>query len=145
MQVTQENSKKQNNSQTFSVCDIMKNNTSKIIKKLESQIPPTFQLYSDLYSEYLHSFDDFFGTCYLAEKELLDKLGSDKKALQNFQEISDTITKNFEKQIEITNNMQRTFIKMRTDWIKIYEQQIHIMMDFYSKFLSNINTNLNKK
>jgi len=63
----------------ISVCDVMKNNTSKSIKKLESQIPTLVQQYSDLYSAYLHSFDDIFGTCYIAEKEFFNKLGIDKK------------------------------------------------------------------
>ena len=38
---------------TMSICDVMKNNTSAIIGKLESQIPIYAQLYSDLYTKYL--------------------------------------------------------------------------------------------
>ena len=47
----------------ISVCDIMKTNTSKVIQKFESKIPPRFQQYSDLYAAYLHTIDDLYGTC----------------------------------------------------------------------------------
>lgn len=59
------------NEKKLSICDIMKEDTSDILKKLESQIPPLFQGYSDLYTAYLHMYDDIFGTCYIAEKNFL--------------------------------------------------------------------------
>jgi hypothetical protein len=55
------------------LCDIFKNSTSKVIKKLEMEIPSHFQIYSDMYKEYLHEIDDIFGTCILSEKEFLIK------------------------------------------------------------------------
>ncbi|TFH02755.1 MAG: hypothetical protein E4G77_01735, partial [Nitrosopumilus sp.] len=53
----------------ISVCDIMKTNTSKVIQKFESQIPSKFQQYSDLYTKFLHTLDDVYGTCYISDKE----------------------------------------------------------------------------
>ena len=38
----------------LSICDIMKEDTSEIIKKMESKMPSLFQNYSDLYTEYLY-------------------------------------------------------------------------------------------
>ena len=67
----------------ISVCDIMKTNTSKIIQKFESKIPPRFQQYSDLYAAYLHTIDDVFGTCYISEKEFFDKLNIDQGILHS--------------------------------------------------------------
>ena len=58
----------------ISVCDIMKTNTSKVIQKLESKIPSLFQQYSDLYTAYLHTLDDVYGTCYISEKEFFEKV-----------------------------------------------------------------------
>ena len=49
----------------ISICDIMKSGTSQVIQKLESQIPLKLQQYSDLYTAYLHTIDDLYGTCYL--------------------------------------------------------------------------------
>ena len=43
----------------ISVCDIMNTNTSKIIQKIETQVPTKFQQFSDLYTAYLHTIDDF--------------------------------------------------------------------------------------
>jgi len=133
------------NEQKISVCDIMKNNTSTIIKKLESQIPATIQAYSDFYTSYLHSLDDVFGTCYIAEKQVFDKMGFDEKFLKNFKEASDNFTKNIEYQIEIMNSWQKSFIEMRTQWMKMYEQYVHIMMDSYARFLSQLNANIQKQ
>ena len=49
----------QNNSENhISVCDIMKGSTSEIIKKFEYQIPSLVQNYSNLYTAYLHLFDN---------------------------------------------------------------------------------------
>lgn len=67
---------------TISICNIMKSNTSEVIKKVEAQIPSYFQLYSDFYKEYLHTLDDLFGTCYISEKEFFDKLGFDQNTLK---------------------------------------------------------------
>ena len=67
-----------------SVCDIMKGNTSEIIKKMESQIPTYFQMHSDVYTEFLHTMDDLFGTCFIAEKEFFDKLNFDQYTLKFF-------------------------------------------------------------
>jgi len=50
----------------ISVCDIMKKNTSDIVKKFESQTPLLIQKYSDLYFAFLHTIDDMFGTCYIS-------------------------------------------------------------------------------
>jgi hypothetical protein len=71
----------------LSFCDILKTDTSEIIKKLESQAPSIFQNYSNLYTEYLHMFDDLFGTCYISEKEFFDNLNINPKTLQQIEKI----------------------------------------------------------
>jgi len=72
---TNKSVKKSNNQDKISACDVMKENTSKVIKKMESQIPSYVQEYSDLYTEYLHTFDDLFGTCYISEKQFFWQVG----------------------------------------------------------------------
>ena len=134
--------KDQNREEIISICDVMKSNTSKIIKKLEMQIPPSVQMYSDFYTSYLHSLDDMFGTCYIAEKEIFDKAGFDQNALKTFQKISDYITGVVETQIEIMNNMQKSQLETRDNLLKAYEHYVHFLMDTYSKYLSMINANL---
>ncbi len=88
---TNKSVKKSNNQDKISVCDVMKDNTSKVLKKMESQIPSYVQEYSDLYAEYLHTFDDLFGTCYISEKQFFDNLGFDQETLKTFDNYSKTL------------------------------------------------------
>ncbi len=128
----------------ISVCDVMKKNTSKSVKKLESQIPSLVQKYSDLYSAYLHSFDDIFGTCYIAEKEFFDRLGIDDKTLKTFEEFSDILTRNHSTQVDAYANFLRTYVQMRISAIESFDNYVHVMMDSYSKMLSQVNSAIDK-
>lgn len=123
----------------ISVCDIMKNNTSKVIKKLEAQIPSSVQQYSDLYTTYLHTVDDIFGTCYIAEKELFDKLNFDQGVLREFQGFSNVLTKTYLNQIEMSAKYVETYVQIRKSSLKTYDNFMHIMMDSYAKTLSQFN------
>jgi hypothetical protein len=123
----------------ISVCDIMKNNTSKVIKKLEMQIPSSVQQYSDLYATYLHTIDDIFGTCYIAEKEFFDKLNLDQGALREFQEFSNVFTKMYLDQIEMSAKYVETYVQTRKSSLKIYDNFMHTMMGSYAKTLSQFN------
>jgi len=132
--------KKSNNQVKISICDVMKDNTSKRIKKLESQIPSYFQEYSDLYTEYLHMFDDLFGTCYISEKEFFDKLGFDQETLKTFDNYSKTLTNFYSSQVDMSTNYFRDYVKMRISAIKSYDRYMHVMMDSYAKTLSQFNS-----
>jgi hypothetical protein len=128
----------------ISVCDVMKNNTSSVIKKLESQIPSYVQESSDLYTEYLHMFDDLFGTCYISEKEFFDKLGFDQETLKTFDNYSKTLTNFYSSQIDMSTNYLRAYVKMRISAIKSYDNYLHVMMDSYAKNLSQFNSSSKK-
>jgi len=69
MEKEENNSKPDKQEEKLSICDIMKQDTSEVIKKMESKMPSMFQNSSDMYTKYLHTLDDIFGTCYIAEKE----------------------------------------------------------------------------
>ena len=129
---------------TISVCDIMKRNTSKIIQKTESQIPFYAQLFSDYYKEYLHTLNDVFGTCYIAEKEFLDKMGLDQKSIKIAEDFSDSLTKTYEFQLDMTNNYLKTFIQSRIAAMKSFDSYVHNMMDLYAKSLSLFNSTIKK-
>jgi len=122
-----------------SVCDLMKDNTSSVIRKMESQIPSYVQGYSDLYAEYLHTIDDLFGTCYLSEKEFFDKLNIDQKTLKVFDDLSGFWEKIATSQIETSTNFMRAYVQMRISAIKSYDKYVHTMMDSYAKMLSQYN------
>ncbi len=123
----------------ISVCDIMKDNTSKIIKKLESQIPFSTQHYFDLYAAFLHSIDDAFGTCYIAEKQFFDKIGFDQNMLNSFKHVSDQFTNTVLTQIETINNLQKSHLQFQKSFLDMYEQYNHSFIDSYWKSLTEFN------
>lgn len=123
----------------LSVCDIMKEDTSEVIQKMESQIPVLFQNYSDIYTQYLHSLDDIFGTCYIAEKEFFDKLNIDQSVLKQIKENSKIIKETYFKNIEMSTKFFDEYTKMRMDTIKSFDTYMHTTMDSYAKIMSQFN------
>lgn len=121
---------------SISVCDILKNNTTKVIKKLESQIPTSIQGYSDMYGQYLHLLDDYFGTCYLWQKQYFDKFGMDSKTLIAINSYWDAITDLYCTQIDIIASSQKSSVDMRSNLIKLCDQYIHETMDYYGRIFS---------
>ncbi len=122
-----------------SVCDIMKNNTSEIIKKIESKTPSLMQKYSDLYMQYLHTIDDIFGTCYISEKEFFDKLNLDQNVLKEVEKFSNSLTAISLNQIEASSKYLDAYVQMRVSALKTYDDFMHVMMDSYAKTLSQLN------
>ncbi|MCH7758096.1 MAG: hypothetical protein IIA19_06460 [Thaumarchaeota archaeon] len=121
----------------YSICDIMKGNTSVIIQKMESQIPVNFQIYSDMYKEYLHMIDDLFGTCYLSEKEFFDKMNIDDRILKIMSSYGKTYTEIYSNQVENYSSFLKWYSKMRTSGTRSYDKFAHVMMDSYAKIISD--------
>ena len=128
-----------NSQNHISFCDLMKNDTSEVVRKLESQIPSFAQNYSDLYAAYLHMFDNFFGTCYISEKEFFDKLNMDQKILLEIKKNSELVKKNCFEGIDSSTKIFDFFIKTRVSAIISVDNYIHEMMELYAKFLSQFN------
>lgn len=126
----------------YSICDIMKGNTSAIIQKMESQIPVNFQIYSDMYKEYLHMIDDLFGTCYLSEKEFFDKMNMDDRILKIMDSYGKTYTEIYSSQIENYSSFLKWYSKMRTSGMRSYDKFAHVMMDSYAKMISDFSKKL---
>ena len=126
----------------YSICDIMKGNTSAIIQKMESQIPVNFQIYSDMYKEYLHMIDDLFRTCYLSEKEFFDKMNIDDRTLKTMDSYGKTYTEIYISQIENYSSFLKWYSKMRTSGMRSYDKFAHVMMDSYAKMISDFSKKL---
>ena len=125
-----------------SVCDVMKGNTSEIIKKFESHIPSLIQNYSNLYTAYLHVFDDLFGTCYIHEKEFFDKLNIDQKFLEQLKDNSESIKNSYLENIEMTTKFLDDQLKIRISAIQSFENFAHVVMDSYAQTLSQFNRSI---
>ena len=122
----------------LSICDIVKNDTSEIIKKMEYQMPSMFQNYSDLYTAYLHMFDDILDTCYITEKEFFDKLNIDQGILQ-IKENSETVRSYYLDNMDMAQKFFDEYVKIRIDAIKSFDRYVHTMMEAYAKMLSQFN------
>ena len=127
----------------ISVCDILKEDTSEVIRKLESQTPSLFQNYSNLYTAYLHMFDDLFGTCYISEKEFFDKLNIDQGILKQIKTDSESIKDVYLKNIDMNTKYIDEYTKMRISAIKSFDNYTHMMMESYGKFFSQFNKSMN--
>jgi len=123
----------------LSICDIMKEDTSEVIKKMESKMPSMFQRYSDMYTKYLHTLDDIFGTCYIAEKEFFDKLNIDQGILRQVKQNSESMRKNYIENIDMTVKFFDEYVKMRMEAIQLFDNYAHVMMESYAKMLSQYN------
>ena len=111
-------SKSNKQEEKLSICDIMKDDTSEIIKKMESKMPSMFQNYSDLYTKYLHTFDDIFGTCYISEKEYFDKLNIDQGILRQIKANSESMKNNYVENIDMAAKLFDEYVKMRISAIQ---------------------------
>ena len=140
----QKKSTKESSQPKISICDIMKNNTSSIIKKMEFQVPSYLQQYSDLYTAYLHSFDQIFGTCYIAEKEFFDKLEIDQNTLKSFENFSKTYKDIISSQIDTSTQILDSYVKMRLAAIESFDKSAQVMMQIYSNMLSQYNLHFQK-
>ena len=126
----------------LSICDIMKEDTSKVIKKMESKMPSLFQNYSDLYTEYLHMFDDLFGTCYIAEKEYFDKLNIDQGTLRQIKANSELMKNSYVENIDMAAKFFDEYVKMRVSAIQSFDNYVHVMMESYAKMFSQFNKSI---
>ncbi|MBS3926308.1 MAG: hypothetical protein KGZ34_06435 [Nitrosarchaeum sp.] len=138
-----EQSQSRSEEKHISICDVMKGDTSEIIQKLESNIPTLVQNYSDLYTAYLHMFDDLFGTCYMAEKEFFDKLNIDQVTLKEIKRNSDMIKNYCLNNIDMTAKFFDFYVQMRISAVKSFDAYAHTMMDSYAKMLSQFNQSMN--
>jgi hypothetical protein len=130
---------------TISVCDILKNNTTKVIRKLESQIPPNIQASSNLYTQYLHLLDDYFGTCYLWQKQYFDRLGIDQQMLLAIDAYWNAVTDLYCSQIDVITGAQKSTVDVQERMMHLCDQYIHQAIDYYGKIFAESMAKMNQK
>jgi len=129
----------------ISICDIMKTDTSEIIKKIQSQMLLRMELFSDLYMKYLHSLDDLYGTCYVSEKEFFDNLPIDKDVLQTVVDYWIPWKQLLFLQMDAESEFEKGYVHVRKSMIDSYDSYMHLWMESYAKSLSQINIFTDKK
>ena len=123
----------------ISICDLMKNNTSEILQKMEYQVPTYLQGYTDLFTKYLHSLNTLFGTCYISEKQFFDKLGIDHKVLEPIDEYWKFIKNLTLVQIETSSKFIEDYIQFRIAAIESFDKSTVSVLDYYAKALAEFN------
>lgn len=121
---------------SISICDLLKNNTTKIIRKYETQTPILVQMYSDYYNEYLHSLEDIFGTCYLSEKHFFDSLGVDEQTLSTIDKFWKGFTETTISHIDTYTNFQKVQFDTMVSLMRSYDHFIHLGMDYCAEMFS---------
>ena len=123
----------------ISICDLMKNNTSEILQKMEYQVPTYLQGYTDLFTKYLHSLNTLFGTCYISEKQFFDKLGIDHKVLEPIDEYWKFIKNLTLVQIETSSKFIEDYIQFIIAAIESFDKSTVSVLDYYAKALAEFN------
>lgn len=123
----------------------MRDNTNEVIMKIEGLLPSYIESVTDLQAEGLRITRDFFGTCYIAEKELLDKMGVDQKAIEAFDRYSKIMTRTAVSEIEMVNNFQKTWVDNTMTAMKSYDDYVKAMISSYAKMLEYMSAMIPKR
>jgi hypothetical protein len=123
----------------ISICDLMKNNTSEVLQKMEYQLPTYLQGYTDLFTAYFHSLNTLYGTCYISEKHFFDRLGIDHKVLEPFDAYLKFIKNLTLVMIETSSKSVEDYINFRIAAIESFDKSMASALDYYSKTLSKLN------
>jgi hypothetical protein len=123
----------------------MRDSTNEVIMKVEGLLPLYIESFADLQAEGLRIARDFFGTCYIAEKEMLDKMGVDQKAIKSFEKYSKAITQTVVYQIEMVGNCQKTFVENTMSAMESYDDHVKLMLSSYAKMLEYASALIPKK
>jgi len=126
---------------TISIQNIVKDNASEIIEKIDSKIPTYVQSYSDLYKKYLHIASNFYTASYLAQKEIFDKIGMEDTRFVLFDTYLESVKKMTLLQIDITENMFQSHVGHRLMVLDWYDQMMNWSITNFAKMSSWFNDN----
>ena len=101
---------------------ITKDNTHKIINKLESDLPSKTQQFSELYTAYLHTMNNTFDSCIMYEKEFLEKLGVEQNTLKLFGNLVEFQTKTMLEQMNMYTKFRENNTKIQLSAIRSFDE-----------------------
>lgn len=126
-----------------SAYDIWKDNTHKLITKLEHQTPIYLQAYSQVHAEFLHFIDNSFGTYYNWQKQYFDKMKIDQKVINACEKLCDSGTNNIFELMNAYANYKKLQSDLITDYMKIGNNYLRWWTDMYGKTMSFWNSQPN--
>ena len=125
--------------ETDSIQNIVKDNTTEIIEKIDSKIPTYVKLYSDLYKKYLHIASNFCNTSYLTQKKFCDKMGIDETRLAMFDAYLESVKKMVLIQIDMNESMIQAYVGHRLTVLEFYDQMMNGSIANFAKMFSMFN------
>jgi len=128
----------ENQIQKLSLCGMMNSNISELTQKLESEMPIFFQSCSDLYSRYLHSVQDLFGVCHLAEKQYCEKINNEQHMLEFFDDYFKFLTHMTLSQIDLSQDFLKFYVQFRLSVIDSCDKSLHTFIDAYYKMMYDL-------
>ena len=125
--------KKSEETELDSISEILKNNTHKFTKKLESQLPLKMQQFSELYTAYLYSVNNTFDSCITCEKELFEKLVMDKGLIKAFGEYTKVHTDTMLQQMDYYAQFRKYSTDTQLSTMKSWNSFMTSMMEYNFK------------
>lgn len=119
-----------------SVCDIWKDSVHKVITKMEYQTPIYMQAYSQMHSEFLHSIDNSFGTCYIWQKRYFDRMGFDQKSINAYEKLCDSATSGAIEWMDVYANYKKFESDLAIEYMKIGNSCLRWWVDMFGKTMS---------
>ncbi|WP_420545490.1 hypothetical protein [Nitrosopumilus sp.] len=133
---SEKNNKQKKDDKDISLCEIHKDTTSEIVKKLESKIPSFAQNYSDLYDAYLHMADDVHSAFCMAEKEFIDKMNIESETIRDMKKHYDKTGEQIKNNIDAAGNIFDAYVKMKISMLESFDKYMHVWMESYGNMLS---------
>lgn len=118
---------------------ITKDNTHKIINKLESDLPSKTQQFSELYTAYLHTMNNTFDSCIMYEKEFLEKLGVEQNTLKLFGNLVEFQTKTMLEQMNMYAKFRENNTKIQLSAIRSFDEFIQNIIKANIKMYNQFN------
>jgi len=122
-----------------SMCDLIQSNTSEILQKTEFQVPVYLQGYSDLFTKYLHSFNTYFGTCRMSEKQIFDKIGINHTVMNEIAEYWNFVKNLTVTNIELQSKIFEDYIQFRISTVESFDKYTKSFSDYFAKAISELN------
>lgn len=113
-----------------STCDILKQDTSKIMKKMDSQIPLYVKIYSDIYREYNHTVEDFFNLGYALERAELNAMFQGTGTKKTAEILSRLYTDMLLSQLDLYEKFLKWYAQTRISGLKSTDSMIHNFMEY---------------
>lgn len=123
--------------QHTSLNDVIKENTSRVFKEMELQSPAHFQMYSDMYNEYLHMLDNMFGMLVRSEKKFIDKTGISSSMASEIGYMAGKMTDAFLIYLDNYGDCLHLYAKTRSEMMRSCDRYIHRAIDVFEQAVTS--------